>query len=494
MKAFQLALGVSALALTSAFAADLPVKKPAPAPAPAAKVECWGSFADYFKASAADCPLSAAGITLYGQIDLGVGYQTQVSKLNAYNTSGVSYINSKQSHGAGFTFAPNALSQSNVGVKISEPLVGDLKFVGDINFGFDPYTLRFANGPASLQSQNNVLQWNQQTNADSSRAGGIWNSRAYIGLSSATYGTLTVGRLYSFENTLFNSYDPMGGAYAFGEIGATSTQTAGNGVTQTARYNTAVQYLYDYNKMFHVGGQLDFGGYKYNNGMKSAYQIDVGGTYAGFSFDGIYAHATDAIAFSSYGASPLPAGVTQNNLKATLANVSAFSALAKYQYQAFTVFGGYMHSNLSNPSDSYAGGFTTEGVTVLGSGVNNTAFTINKVLQTAWFGAKYGIRPDLDVSAAYYHTWQNNYDPAPATGCLANTAVIAGSPGVVGKGTAKGDCAGTIDVLGAMVDYRPVKRVDTYAGVMWSKFGGGLASGLPALSNAAFTGGVRISF
>jgi len=497
MKAFNLLLGASiaSLSIGAAAAADLPTKKTAPAPAPAAPIQCWGAFTDWLYASPTDCPLSAGGITLYGQIDMGVGYQTQKSTLNSGNPSGVNYINSKQSHGGGFVPAPNALSQSNVGVKASIPMVGDFKLIGDANFGFDPYTLSAANGPGSLASQNTTLQWQQQANGDSSRAGGMFNSRAYLGVSSATYGTLTAGRLYTFENSKFSDYDPMGGAYAFGEIGATGTQTSGNGVTQTARYNTAVQYVYDYNKMFHVGGQMQIGGYGNDNGMKSGYQLNVGGSYAGFSVDGIYAKSVDAVAFSNYGANPLPAGVSAStNLKATLANVSAFSLLGKYQYQAVTAFGGYMHSTLSNPSDNFVGGFSTEGYTVLPAGVTNNAYNINKVLQTAWFGAKYGILSNLDVSAAYYHTWQNNYDATPAANCVANTSVIAGSPGLVGKGTKKGDCSGTIDVVGALIDYRPIKRLDTYAGVMWSKFGGGLASGLPALSDTTFTGGVRLTF
>ena len=495
MKAFKLLLGVSlaSMSIAAAAAADLPTKKTAPVPTAAAPVQCWGAFTDWLYASPTDCPLSAAGITLYGQVDIGVGYQTQRSTLNSGNTYGINYIDSKQSHGAGFTLAPNALSQSNLGVKISEPLVGDFKFVGDANFGFDPYTLSLANGPGSLQSQNYTLQWQQQANGDSSRAGGFINSRAYLGLSSATFGTLIGGRLYTFENSLYGNYDPMGGAYAFGEIGATGTQTNGNGVTQTLRYNTAVQYVYEYNKMFHVGGQMQVGGYGNSNGMKSGYQLNAGGSYAGFSVDGIYAKSVDAVAFGTYGA-PQALPITQGNLKATLANISAFSALAKYQYQALTVYGGYMHSTLSNPSDAYAAGFSTEGITVLPGAVTSNAYNINKVLQTFWLGAKYGITSNLDVSAAYYHTSQNNYDANSAANCTANTSVIAGSPGVVGQGTKKGDCAGTINVLGGLIDYRPIKRVDTYVGVMWSKFGGGLANGLPATTDTAFTGGVRVTF
>jgi len=49
-------------------------------------------------------------------------------------------------------------------------------------------------------------------------------------------------------------------------------------------------------------------------------------------------------------------------------------------------------------------------------------------------------------------------------------------------------------VVSFLVDYRPFKRVDTYAGVMFSSVSGGLANGYIKTNNAAFTGGVRVSF
>jgi len=43
--------------------------------------------------------------------------------------------------------APNALSQSNVGVKGNEPFAPGWSFVFQLEAGFDPYSLRLANSP-----------------------------------------------------------------------------------------------------------------------------------------------------------------------------------------------------------------------------------------------------------------------------------------------------------------------------------------------------------
>jgi hypothetical protein len=45
-----------------------------------------------------------------------------------------------------------------------------------------------------------------------------------------------------------------------------------------------------------------------------------------------------------------------------------------------------------------------------------------------------------------------------------------------------------------MLDWRPVKRVDIYGGVMYSQATGGMASGYIHDANTAYTGGVRINF
>ena len=500
LKLLLLASAAGLLAVSAAAAADLPTKKTPPA---AEKPNCYASFMTWLDSTAADCPLSAYGITVYGTIDVGGGYETHATKFNKNYSNGVSELVGKASNNGRWQAVPNGLSQSNFGVKIKEAIAPDWYVVGDVNFGFDPYSLQFANGPNSLVDNNGLSSIFQSANGDSSRAGTIDNTRAYAGLSNKTFGTLTVGRQYAFSNELASNYDPFGGAYAFSLIGSSSTPVGGLGDTELARYNTSVKYQVQY-QAIRAGALVQVGDYSQGNSAESAYQFDLGGDYAGFSVDAIYSHATDAVFLSSLSAATLSANPwAADDLAATIANVDSWAIAGKYKNGPFQAFAGYAFDELSNPTDSYAlnaaangftgiGGYDVPGNSVIAKNISVTTYTIHKDLQTAWVGAKYGILSNLDAAVGYYHMWQNDYDTASATNCVANTT--APYPGGTPNGTKKGDCAGHEDVISGMLDWRPVKRVDVYGGVMFSEVAGGMASGYIHTNNTAFTTGVRVNF
>ena len=473
----------------AAQAADAPAKKP-----PASAASCLDSFNAWAVSSPADCPLTWNGITLYGIVDVGAGYSSHGLNLNGANSQGVQELIAKASQGAKYQLVPNGLSQTAIGVKFREPFAPGWAFVGDANAAFDPFTLDLANGPRSLVQNNNKTIGNQNANSDSSRAGQWDNTRGFVGVSSDTLGTLTIGRQYSFTNDAVSKYDPMGGSYAFSLIGNSATYLAGTGDTELARYNTSLKYQLNYNNL-RAGAVWQFGGYAQGNGSNGAYQVDLGGDYGGFSVDAIYSFARDAVALSAYSANPVPAGVGVDDLKATLANIKAGALAGKYALGKLQLFGGYEYARFSPPSDTYPGGFgALGGYTVLPGAVNSTNYINNKILQLIWLGAKYALRDDLDVAGAYNLAHQNDYRPAgsAANVCAANTkaAVAGASP----QGTANTYCAGELNVASAMLDYRPVKRVDLYAGVMYSLASGGIASGYIHSSNFAPTVGLRVSF
>ena len=118
-------------------------KAPPAAPKP---VTCT-SIQDFF---ASACQLSWDGVRFYGTIDVGAGYQSNSTRFAPDAGAGVNYFPGKSSLGGKWLFAPNALSGSNVGVQIKEPLVAGWSFIGQLEAGFNPYSLRLANGVHSI--------------------------------------------------------------------------------------------------------------------------------------------------------------------------------------------------------------------------------------------------------------------------------------------------------------------------------------------------------
>jgi predicted porin len=453
--------------------ADLPVKAPAPASVPS----CFASATVYFQTNPDECPLTWNGITLYGAIDTGAAYHTHGVPFNPYYPNGVEELISKNSNHPLYTLLPNGLGQSHIGIKGKEPIVGDWSFIFNLQTGFDPYSLQLANGPKSLVQNNlNALDV-QSANGDSSRAGQIFNTVAYGGVSNPLFGTLTVGRQDSLILDNLARYDPMAAAPAFSVIGASST-AGGSGDTEDARYNTSVQYAKSFGA-FRLAALYQFGGYSQGNGSNGAIDVQVGGDFGGFSFDAVASRVRDAVSLSNYAMSPLPAGVSVDNLKATLSDNTSGVIMLRYRYRAVTFYGGFEVIEFQNPSDTYPQGFTAlGGYTVLPGAVKTTEYDIAKILRIAWVGVKVAVRDDLDVAAAVYHYNQNNYNTATCTN----------------GGLSDSKCAGTLDAASAMVDYRVTKRLDAYAGLMWSRVGGGLASGYLNFQNVGPTVGLRFQF
>jgi predicted porin len=498
----RVALGivlVSMATLGSALAADLPSKK-APEPAAPPKPSCWTSFSDFLNTSAADCPLQAGPFTAFGTIDAGVTYQEHGQKMDPTYPAGVAYMISKNSGQGRVNFAPNGLSQSTVGVKFKQDLFGDVSAVGAIAAGFNPYSLQFANGPASLYNNSGIALAHQTANGDSSRAGGFWNSYAYLGASSKTLGTLTYGRQTVLSNDWVNTYDPFGGSYAFSLIGFQSSTAQGVGSSETARYNQSLKYFENYNHI-HVGGAVQLGGYAQLNGAQSGFQLQLGGDYAGFSIDGIYSHADGAVSLGSLSAGPPPKfpGGKNGDLTATISDNTGWGLAASYVYGPVKGYAGYENIRYANPGTCVGapcgatkGNSFTDigGYTTTFSNLTQNAYTNNKVLQVFWVGAKWSVTSQVDLIGGYYHYTQNDY------------AYLAKDIASCNKGSVNSSkCAGGENVFSAAVDWKPYKRFDVYAGVAASALYGGLANGyttstkgLGYTSNIAPTAGLRISF
>jgi hypothetical protein len=122
--------------------------------------------------------------------------------------------------------------------------------------------------------------------------------------------------------------------------------------------------------------------------------------------------------------------------------------------------------------------------------VTTNAYNINKVLQTVWTGARWSVWSNFDLSAGFYYQDQNNYNFTVSKNGVTTSAACTGAGVTIGRSK----CAGSQSAVSSLIDYRPVKRVDVYAGVMLSNVYGGMASGFLRPQNYDPAVGVRVRF
>jgi predicted porin len=463
---------VLAALATGAFGADLPThKEPPRAPTPAG----CSDPAQFF---ATNCKLSYWGVTFYGVVDMGVGWESHGAALNPGLISGVQELIGKNGNKAMWLATPGGLSQSMIGIHVKEPIAPNWDFIADWSFGFDPYTLSAANGPYSFFLNNGKPLAEQSAVGDSSRAGQFYNGTLYAGVSNPVYGTLTLGRQNSLTLDGVIEYDPMGAAFAYSVIGW-SGQTAGVGNTEDARLTTGVKYRGHIGD-FRVAAVYQIGGYGLNNGAQAQFQGGVGGdfdlgAYGKLSTDAILAYEKGAVA--TYPLSAAQNALYPGTLPATISDNAGLMLLAKWTDDKFVVSGGYEIIESRNPSDPQLSDFTDiAGYTVVAANINNKAFPNPRYLQSMWIGGRYRITATLDTGAAYYHYYQASYG---AKSCANSSAPT---------------CSGTLEGYSWDIDWQFSKKFDVYAGVFFNEVHDGLSAGYLHGENLAPTAGLRFRF
>ena len=479
MKRFGIAL-IAAGAASFAQAADLPATKPAEAEK--SKPPCFSSLWNYLKASVRDCPLSFGPFTLYGTLDGGFGYEQWGAPVGRFADK-ANYAIQRNSGDAHWLWSPNALSASTIGVRLAQKVGDNWEVVGAVEAGFNPYSLRLINGPAS-QADNNLLAAPfQTTHFDTARAGTWDNGQAFVGVSNPVYGTLTFGRTTLLSMQALSAYDPVA-SVAFSQLGFTALYGT-FGASATSRINTGLTYRLNY-QGFRVAAQAQAGGYDQDNAATEQYQAQIGTDFSGFSFDAIAGYAKNALAFRSFGGAPTPVGYNPYEIvRATALNTGGFELVGRYEWEKFKFYAGYIYSLSVNPSNpNYPGGVASiaPGVVVPPGFVTTNAYTVPRNLNTVWTGLRYSVWSNLDLAAGVYWESQNDFLAAPA--------VCTGS----GSATSNSRCAGGRYSTSILVDYRPVPRVNLYAGLLVSAVYGGVASGFLHTENVAPTVGVRVRF
>jgi predicted porin len=477
-------------------AADVtPMKVP---PASSAPRTCTGDPWDFISTN---CQLTWAGITIYGTIDAGVTYQTHGTPYDPRSAVGASYLIQKQNRSSTWSVAPNGLSNSTIGIKGTEPVGGGFSAVFALDAGFDPYSFRFSDGPRSVAHSAGVPQDLATAYSDSSRAGQWYNGVGYVGVSSPTYGTLTVFRQNTLTLDAVFDYDPFSASYAFSPIGFQGI-TCGGGNTENCRNSTSLKYRVNIGN-FRAAALWQFGGYGQNNASNGAYQFQVGGDVSPWgqgtlSFDAIFSYIRDSVSLALAPGTNDANGVPispflPQTLTATISDNNAVMLVARYTDGPWKLYAGYEHIMYMAPSDpqtaftDIAGDFVCAGCTALNNtNINNAAYGVNglgnRTLHVMWAGAKYAITENLDVIGGYYHYIQDSF-----------FGTAAGGPAPC-SGSEHPQCAGTFDAVSAAVDWRFAPKWDLYLGAMFSQVNGGLAFGFIQRNNIDPTLGLRFRF
>jgi predicted porin len=429
-------------------------------------------------ADSTDDSLTWYGITLYGTLDIGYTYQNHGAPLNDYFPAGLLHLIQPSSNRSISTVSENGMTHSRIGLRGTHEFLEGWSGVFKLEAGINPLSGNISDALKSLTQNNGVPLTNRTSAADSSRAGQAFEVATYGGISSPVYGTLTFGRQNGllFDNVL--KYDPLGGSYAFSVIGW-SGAAGGSGDTQDARLDNSIKYV---NKidMFRVGAQFQSGAGTASGG--NATEVDLGGDFlSDLSVDAVYANKKGAILAAPLGVAVakcpttpafggassavncLPAGISPSNaVAATVSDNWTWSLDASYAYKRVKVSAGYEGIHFRNPQTPLAAGSSDIGGYTLGF-VNNDAYPNGaKILQIMWLGATYSFSRHLDLTGAWYHYDQNNY----------NATVKC--PGGTKDSVA---CSGRLDAYSMVADYKFDRHFDIYTGLMWSHVADGLAAG-----------------
>jgi predicted porin len=429
-------------------------------------------------ADTTDDSLTWFGVTLYGTVDVGYTYQNRGTPLNDYFPVGLETMVQKNATKQISSISQNGMSQSKVGLRGTYKFYDDFSAIFKLETHFSPLSGNLSDGVKSVVQNNGVPAAQQSTNGDSNRAGQAFGGAAYAGVSSPTYGTLTLGRQTSLLVDNVVRYDPLGGSYAFSFLGYSGT-FGGSGDTQDLRLDNSVKYFNQIG-MFRIAGMFQNGGGTSSGG--NAIEADLGGDpLPGLSIDAVYATKKDAILASpasvaqfhicGTGTPPatlpncLPNTISPNTaVNATVSDNWTWGALASYVWQQFKFSGGFEDIHFRNPQVPLNSGAPDLGGYTLGW-VNNNAYPQKaKILQYSFAGVKYSYNSHLDLFAAWYYILQNQFRSGGTIHC----------PGGILDNAA---CSGRESGYSLVGDYKFNKHFDLYVGAMYSHLADGLASG-----------------
>jgi len=337
---------------------------------------------------AASAAHAQSSVTLYGIIDAGLAYTHNVANGSGGNAS------------SQYGFNDGTMSGDRWGLKGTEDLGGGLQTVFQLENGFD-----VANGKLGQGSRE-------------------FGRQAFVGLSSATAGTVTLGRQY---DPLVDMVQPLTEDNYFGSI-------------------------------FGTPGDVD----NYDNNFRVSNSVKyVSPTYAGFQFEGMYAFGGIA-------------GSTSSG--------SSYGAAASYTNGGLGLAAGYFYSK----TDSTKGYASTTADTNADAAINQGFSDYARSLAIGRFGGQYAFG-NFTVGASYSNvqykpvsglalfTGTETYNAGSAyVNYQLNPATLLGLGYTYMKST--GVTSANYNEISLGSDYNLSKRTDLYAVFAYEKANGSALS------------------
>jgi len=312
--------------------------------------------------AAASAAHAQSSVTLYGIIDVGIGYthNTAVAK-SATNNSG----NASTQVG----FNNGTLSGSRWGLKGTEDLGGGLSTIFQLENGFSPTTGGF------------------------SSAGVEFNRQAYVGLSSTSYGTITFGRQY---DPTVDMVQPLTEDNYFGSIFGTPGDV--DNYDNNFRVSNTVKYVSPTFNGLQFEGIYGLGGVAGSISSGQSYGAGVSYTNGGLGLAAAYfsAKTSSSTTFTSTTDNGTFGSVINNGFAQTNSlNIGRVGG--QYAFGPFTAGGSYSNVRYKPVSAFVAGNSKTEEF-------NSGAVFLNyNLTPAALVGIGYNLTRSSGVSGATYH-------------------------------------------------------------------------------------------
>ena len=335
------------------------------------------------------------------------------------------------------------LSATKWGIKGQEDMGGGLKAVFLLEQGFNLASGNVSN--AAIGLANNTAT-GPNMSADSAISGQFFNRGAYVGVGSASMGTLTLGRQQSFFLDNIVVFDAILGSQAFSPLGFSGSY-GGGGFTDDSRVDNSLKYKIAVGD-FTLGAMYKLGGIAGASSAQNAYQLNAVYASGPLAVQAGWEKFNDGFSLSN--------ATGTGTLKATAADTTAFMVSGRYALAQTTLRLGFEREEISNPAHpTQDKAVTSVFGFALSAPATVNAYNNQKDLNVYWLGVQQDFTPALSLLLGGYHVSQNGY------ACT--------------SGTAKG-CSGALNYYSLVGDYHLSKRTDTYLGLMLSEVSGGPAN------------------